>query len=192
MIFKTAIILTAITLAERVHALWPLPRQLSTGTSIVKLADDFDITFKGIDSAPQDLIDAVTRTKNLIANDKLQRLVVGRGTSDRDSIPSAPSLSTLTLSMDSGFSGQVRSISEEATDVLENRVEGYSLTIPADGSQAELKANSTLGLFRGLTTFTQLWYDLDGTTYSVEAPIEIVDGAAYVSRRTNLFNPISR
>ena len=44
-----------------------------------------------------------------------------------------------------------------------------------------LSANTTLGLFRGLTTFGQLWYDWDGTTYTLEAPINIVDSPAYVS-----------
>ncbi|KAF5343340.1 hypothetical protein D9758_014183 [Tetrapyrgos nigripes] len=61
-------------------------------------------------------------------------------------------------------------------------VEGFSLTVPPDGSQAELKANPTLGLFKGLTTFSQLWYDLDGIAYTVEAPIAIMDEPAYPYR----------
>jgi hexosaminidase len=56
------------------------------------------------------------------------------------------------------------------------------LTVPADGSAATLKANSTLGLFRGLTTFGQLWYDLDNMTYTIEAPISITDAPAYPYR----------
>jgi len=65
---------------------------------------------------------------------------------------------------------------------IESRVEGYTLTIPADGSAASLKANSTLGLFRGLTTFGQFWYDLQGTTYTLAAPFNIVDSPAYPYR----------
>ncbi|KAK7434922.1 Glucosamine-6-phosphate isomerase (Glucosamine-6-phosphate deaminase) (GNPDA) (GlcN6P deaminase) [Stygiomarasmius scandens] len=175
-------VVTALSIAGSVSALWPLPKQLSTGTTTLKLADDFDISLDGIYGAPQDLVDAVSRAKDLINNDKLERLVPDRGASDADAVSSAPALSGLALSFDSGFSGTARSLSEEATDDLESRVEAYSLTVPADGSQAVLKANSTLGLFRGLTTFTQLWYELNGTTYSVEAPIEIVDEPAYPYR----------
>ncbi|THU82938.1 N-acetylhexosaminidase [Dendrothele bispora CBS 962.96] len=184
MIVKVPIpfVLTALSLAGSAFALWPLPKQLSTGSTTLKLADEFDITLDGIDGAPQDLLDAVNRTKDMINNDKLQRLVPDRGASDADAVSSAPALSGLALSFDSGFSGDVRSLSDEATDDLESRVEGYSLTVPADGSQATLKANSTLGLFRGLTTFSQLWYELNGTTYSVEAPIEITDEPAYPYR----------
>ncbi|KAF5343337.1 hypothetical protein D9758_014168 [Tetrapyrgos nigripes] len=174
MTLKAAILVILVAFASHAYALWPLPKQLSTGSTTLKLSDDFDITFDG-DSTPQDLLDAIGRTKDFLRNDKLQRLVVGRGASDADAVSSAQSLSSLVLSMDSGFSGQMRSLSEEAIDSLELRVEGYSLTVPSDGSQAELKANSTLGLFRGLTTFSQLWYDLDGTAYTVEAPIAIVD-----------------
>jgi hexosaminidase len=76
----------------------------------------------------------------------------------------------------------VRSISDEATDVLESRDEAYTLTVPSDGSVATLEANSTLGLFRGLTTFGQLWYEYDGVTYTLEAPIQIHDAPAYPYR----------
>jgi hypothetical protein len=55
------------------------------------------------------------------------------------------------------------------------------LHVPSDGSPATLSANSTLGLLRGLTTFEQLWYDLDGAaTYTLEAPITISDAPAFV------------
>ena len=77
--------------------------------------------------------------------------------------------------------GTVRSISDEAKDALESRDEAYTLSVPADGSAATLKANSTLGLYRGLITFEQLWYDYENTTYSLEAPIQIDDAPAYVS-----------
>ncbi|KAG5732634.1 hypothetical protein E4T56_gene16912, partial [Termitomyces sp. T112] len=41
---------------------------------------------------------------------------------------------------------------------------------------------STLGLFRGLTTFGQLWYDLNGITYTLQAPFDIVDSPAFPYR----------
>ncbi|KAJ3997919.1 N-acetylhexosaminidase [Lentinula boryana] len=165
-----------------VSALWPLPTQLSTGTTALILASDFDIDISTISNPPEDLLDAISRTKGYIQNDQLEALVVDRGASYAQSLQNASSLSSLVLSFDSGFNGDPTSISEEVADDIENRVEGYSLTVPEDGSAATIKANSTLGLFRGLTTFGQLWYDLSNTTYTVEAPITITDSPVYPYR----------
>ncbi|KAJ3732372.1 N-acetylhexosaminidase [Lentinula guzmanii] len=165
-----------------VSALWPLPTQLSTGTTALILASDFDIDISTITNPPEDLLNAISRTKGYIQTDQLEALVVDRGASYAQSLQNASSLSSLVLSFDSGFNGEPTSISEEAADDIENRVEGYSLTVPEDGSAATIKANSTLGLFRGLTTFGQLWYDLSNTTYTVEAPITITDSPVYPYR----------
>ncbi|KAH9960975.1 glycoside hydrolase superfamily [Lactifluus volemus] len=65
------------------------------------------------------------------------------------------------------------------------RDKGVSLVVPADGSHAVLKANSTLGLFRDLNTFTlfsQLWFTVPGTVYMIGAPVEIQDSPAYLYR----------
>jgi hexosaminidase len=48
---------------------------------------------------------------------------------------------------------------KSAAKRVEERNEGYVLRIEANG-QARLKANSTLGLFRGLSTFEQFFYRL--------------------------------
>jgi hexosaminidase len=112
----------------------------------------------------------------------LERLVIGRGANDASAIKSAKQLSSLTVSLTS-TNGKVLSISEEAMGLLESRDEAYSLTVPGDGSAASLTANSTLGLFRGLTTFGQLWYEYGGATYTLEAPIKIHDAPTYVRFR---------
>lgn len=161
-----------------VLALWPLPQHLSTGTTALRLSPGFSIKLSGIPNAPSDLNDAVSRTQGFLQTDKLQALVPDRGASSAGAIQSAKELSSLTLSLSS--KGTVKSISEEAIVDIESRVEGYTLTVPADGSGAVLKANSTLGLFRGLQTFGQLWYDWDGSTYTLAAPVSITDSPAYV------------
>lgn len=161
-----------------VLALWPLPRQLSTGTTALQLSSGFSIKFSGIHNPPGDLNDAVSRTHSFLQTDKLQALVPDRGASSAGAIKKAKSLSSLTLSLSNP--GTVKSISEEAIADIESRMESYTLTVPADGSGAVLKANSSLGLLRGLTTFSQLWYDLGGSTYTLEAPINIADSPAYV------------
>lgn len=160
-------------------ALWPLPKNLSTGTTPLRLSPDFQILLSGVYHPPADLVAAVERTSNYLRTDKLQALVPDRGASSLGAIQHASSLSSLTLSL-TPASGEVKSISEEAIADVETRVEGYMLTVPADGSTAVLTANSTLGLFRGLTTFEQLWYELNGYIYTLTAPISITDAPAYV------------
>ncbi|KAG6810905.1 hypothetical protein H0H92_009866, partial [Tricholoma furcatifolium] len=164
-------------------AVWPLPSEYSTGSTALRLSPSFAIKFaSNLNNAPADLLAAVTRTSTYLRTDQLEALVPDRGASYASAVDKAKTLSSLTLSLTS--SAPIKSISEEAVVDLESRIalEGYTLSIPSDGSGATLTANSTLGLFRGLTTFGQLWYDLDGTTYTVEAPFSISDAPAYPYR----------
>jgi len=112
----------------------------------------------------------------------MQRLVVGGGAVDSSKIEHAPCLRTLTLSL---TSNSTLSIAQNVQLPLPSRVESYSLHVPSDGSAAILSANTTLGLFRGMTTFTQLWYTHQGTIYTLSVPVSIFDTPAYV-RRTHL------
>ncbi|KAJ7626638.1 beta-hexosaminidase [Mycena polygramma] len=161
-------------------ALWPLPRTLKTGTDFVVLSPQFAITVNVADP-PQDLLDAVSQTKSFIAGDNLQRLVVGRGAADADALKTAPELPSLTLTLQN--TRPVLPISVEAVKDVTNRSEGYTLSIPSDGKHAVLSANSTLGLFRGLTTFTQFWYHLNGVTYTNMGPVSVLkDIPAYPYR----------
>jgi len=156
-----------------VNALWPLPRSIITGSTGLVLSPGFKIKVNG--PYPEDLKSAVARTLNYIQNDRHERLVVGRGSVDAAAIESAKTLRSLVVSSkDSG------TIATEARAPLGSRDEAYLLNIPSDGSPATLSANSTLGLFRGLTTFSQIWYTHDSSIYTVEAPISIFDSPAFV------------
>ncbi|CAG7853081.1 Probable beta-hexosaminidase fdl; AltName: Full=Protein fused lobes; Flags: Precursor [Serendipita indica DSM 11827] len=73
----------------------------------------------------------------------------------------------------------LQSIAANTALPAEERDESYTLTVPSDGSEARLRANTTLGLLRGLTTFSQMWYTWDNWTYTVEAPFEILDEPYY-------------
>lgn len=155
---------------------------MSTGSTPLVLSHDFNIGVQ-VANAPDDLKQAVSRTQSNIRNDKLQRLVVGRGSADRSIVASAKQLKSLVLTLAPG-AGKAQSISSESILPLGSRSEEYTLNIPSDGTTATLSANSTLGLFRGLTTFEQLWYTLDdsgNTIYTLETPIKIVDSPAFVS-----------
>lgn len=103
-----------------------------------------------------------------------------RGASEYPSIQHAKFLSSLELYLADGAT--IQTITEESVKEITTRSEGYTLSVPADGSSAILAANSTLGLFRGLTTFEQLWYYFGGEIYTLEAPVDINDAPAYVGR----------
>lgn len=163
-------------------ALWPIPRSLKTGTTLVKLSSSFSIDIS-VENAPQDLLNAVFRTKTQLFADKLGRLVVGRGVNDTTALAQAPVLNKLTLSLSSG-AASAKSIMQEATKDIASRSEGYSLTLPATGGTATISASSTLGLFRGLTTFEQLFYTTGDTVYVFQAPVTITnDSPAFVRMR---------
>ncbi|KAF8587677.1 glycoside hydrolase family 20 protein [Ramaria rubella] len=165
---------------QLVMGLWPMPRNLNMGTTPLRLSSSFSIVSK-VTNAPSDLSDAIARTKTFLEQDKLQRLVVGRGVNDTQKINAAKTLQELSVSIVGKRT--VQSISKEAILDLDQRSEGYTLVVPSDGSTAELTAESTLGLLRGLTTFGQLWYELESTTYTVQTPLNITnDSPAYPYR----------
>lgn len=160
-------------------ALWPRPQNADLGTTALRLSPIFEITTE-IFGAPQDLEEAIARTRSYLISDDLGRLVVGRGSSDASAVKSAKTLSKLTLSLKKG--AEVKSITEEVQKSLESRDESYALTVPNNGGAATITANTTLGLLRGLTTFGQLWYTYDGIVYSIQTPVKVTDEPAYPYR----------
>ncbi|KAF2649395.1 glycoside hydrolase family 20 protein [Lophiostoma macrostomum CBS 122681] len=65
--------------------------------------------------------------------------------------------------------------------------ESYTLSLTGDG-HATITANSSVGLARGLNTFTQLFYkhSQDGVAYTLLAPVEIYDAPKFEHRGINL------
>ena len=174
-----AVLSVVIAFSSFVNALWPIPRTFTTGSEYLKLSPAFNIQVD-IKNPPPDLLAAIHATTNYLWDDKLGRLAVGRGSNDTSVLKHAPSLPGLMLTLTEGKSASP--IAKEAVLPIGSRSEGYSLSVPTDGSSATLTANSTLGLLRGLTTFTQLWYYVDDIVYTYEAPISIPsDYPAYVS-----------
>lgn len=178
------------------HALWPQPRSLQTGTSALRLAPptSFNVTIAFAD-APADLQAAVERTHAHLFADRLARLVPSRGAEDLPVLAQANVLPGLVLRLEGD--GEAREIAVEARGQIGTREEGYWLDVPADGSAALLGARSTLGLFRGLNTFAQLWFSYeyahgaldwygpddggDVVVYTLSAPVAIQDSPVYVS-----------
>ncbi|GAA6022189.1 hypothetical protein JCM10207_003937 [Rhodosporidiobolus poonsookiae] len=176
-------------------ALFPTPRTLTKGSDVVKLSPHFEIVLAS-KTPPEDLLSAIDNAKEQLQHDSFSRLIVGRGETDRSAVESADTLAGLFLSLSDSSSPRDRilSISDEINKPYDELDEAYSLQVPAgsDGSgagsgklQATLTANTTLGLARGLQTFTQLVYKLPGEhgeLYIPEAPISIEDSPAFPHR----------
>ncbi len=170
-------LITLLAIVSSTAALWPMPRVLTTGETPLKLSDTFSILLD-IRKPPDDLVAATSTVKAQLHNDAFQRLVIGRAAADAAAIAHAPTLQSLSVSLTKHAA--TRPIAVEAVAPFDSRSESYQLTVPHDGSQATLLANSTLGLFRGLTTFSQLWYSSSTGKYILDAPVTVVDAPAFV------------
>jgi hexosaminidase len=174
-----------------VPTLWPLPSSLEHGSRAIKLANDFNFTLD-FENPPHDLVAALARTLDYLKNDQLKPLVVGRSPEGEDAykLHYASYLPAVVLRIEGGGGGALRSVSEEAVAPLTSRDEAYNMSIPSNGDVGSISAKSTLGLFRALTTFEQLWHwneeregegdEEIGSAYSLHAPIEIHDEPAFV------------
>ncbi|KAI5123101.1 hypothetical protein M0805_001457 [Coniferiporia weirii] len=188
----------SLALSEGVLALWPLPSSISAGNETLLLSPEFTIGTE-LAYTPDDLWAAIARTRARLFDDKLERLIVGRGSADSSTFHSAKTLKSLRLYLaDGNGSSEINSVSDETVAPLETRRarEAYTLSVPADGREAVLTANSTLGLLRGLTTFEQMWYEHEGTVYAIQAPLDVKDSPAYAYRGFGLdtarnFFPVS-
>jgi hexosaminidase len=172
------LLIFAIILLTPVFAIWPRPQNMTSGTTPLRLSPRFSIKFSH--RVPKDLSDAAQRTTQFLRTDRLQALVPDRGASSSSIIHSANALRTLTVHL-APSNGEIASLTEEVMKGVGEQDETYCLEVPTDGSTAILSVNTALGVFRGLTTFEQLWYDLDGLTYTLHAPVLINDAPAYVS-----------
>ncbi|EIN12446.1 N-acetylhexosaminidase [Punctularia strigosozonata HHB-11173 SS5] len=172
-------LLHAVALAGSALALWPQPTSLKTGSTPLRLSPGFSISVS-VHDAPADLTAAAQRTTAQLHSDKLARLVVDRGASDASTVAHAKQLTSLKLSLAGG--AKADSISAESVKPFESRDESYTLTVPSTGGTATLTAKTTLGLFRGLTTFSQIWYTVGNTVYTLSAPFEIEDAPAFPYR----------
>ncbi|KAM0793381.1 hypothetical protein ACM66B_000835 [Microbotryomycetes sp. NB124-2] len=166
---------------------------MTNGTDFLRLSNNFSIGFArpSVLEMAQfgDLGLAIEDTKYLLAHDRHQRLVVGRGEADRNLILNAPELQSLTLSLidHAKPTSQILTISQQANLPYEQQDESYELDIPSEGT-ATLEANTILGLLRGLQTFSQLVYELPfrhrrrAFRYVADVPIWIRDKPAFPHR----------
>ena len=149
----------------------PLPPYFvnGEGKTPICLAHDFSIHVDGV-PAPDDLVAAMRRTEKSMSSMRHRYLSVQRGreffskgNSTDDVAGCRYELHSLVLYLTDNMEDtkSVPSIFDSAVSPVENRpeLETYSLAIPLR-EPAHIKAKTALGLFRGLTTFEQLFYHL--------------------------------
>ncbi|KAK9899280.1 glycoside hydrolase family 20 protein [Cystobasidium minutum MCA 4210] len=192
-----------------VHALWPAPAKYVEGDKLVKLDKSFKIEVKDLPgSIPGDLKEAIEDAEKQIKRDNMRALVVDLAALEKSAKECSNTLKRLTLTLGQSGGGhkrrathadirrsfqkrgqEVSSITNEINKPHEERDESYQLEIKASSEDVTLTAPTTLGLLRGLQTFTQLVYTTNPddqkakpTRYIMKAPISIEDKPAYYIR----------
>ncbi|TQV91178.1 hypothetical protein V2A60_009368 [Cordyceps javanica] len=180
-------------------AIWPIPRESSTGHEVLFLSPDIQVTFNGgplsraaatntttttaTDDGDHGLIrDAVNRTLDAIFHHGLVPWMLREANSDYEPAPGSGSGSVKTLAL--------RQTGRDARrPTFETMDESYALDLTTAGD-ASIAANTTIGLLRGLETFTQLFYrhssssaeDGGGAYYTDLAPVSVRDAPAMAYR----------
>lgn len=164
--------LTLATTAEGHLGIVPLPAEYTTGNAPICLSSNFSITIRHASvNIPADLLATLKRTEEKLTSIRHTYLSTTHG---REFFPStgkgcATTLESLILSLKGGsHECTFPSIKDGAAMPAEDRMalERYTLDIPL-ASKATLTAESALGLFRGLTTFQQLFYLLPLASSSI-------------------------
>lgn len=187
---------------QAVNALWPAPREYTSGDKYVKLHESFSIVPRGTFTVPEDLRAAMVAAEEQIKLDKMLPLEVDLAGVESEAKATDHILYFLNLELTSSKfninqpakrntalfntkNRKVPSISSNINLPFEDRDESYSLEITLKNPVANLTAPTTLGLLRGLQTFTQLVYtisDEDSIRYIRGVPIAIQDKPAYPVR----------
>lgn len=139
---------------------WPAPQSWSAGSASVAVAYPF--TFRAV-SPSTDLIAALVRFDALTFSQRALK----------------PAQAPAAL-----LSELLVTVADQSVPLQLGVDESYDLTIPADGSQATLNANTYYGALRGLETFSQLVnFNYSGHAYVIgNAPWSISDAPRFAHR----------
>ncbi|GAA5873098.1 hypothetical protein JCM3774_000341 [Rhodotorula dairenensis] len=174
-------VLDLLLLPQLAGAIWPRPAFHHHGTDFLRLAPNFDIISDVVGLHPDDLNEVVDRALLLMRSDEHQVLLPGRATAERDRVADGCVLEALRFNV----TGTLSSIASETNKPHDRIDESYTLKVDAAGAQ--LIANTSLGILRGLQTFVQLIYalpEVEGppTAYLREVPHDIRDRPAFPHR----------
>jgi hexosaminidase len=148
-------VLLLLSVTHVMALLFPEPTTLEQGSIVLGLNEDFKITWSSEYPFAKDLISAADRLKCTLLSNEHYYLSVSRGREFLDhNVGILPGIDIALIGSDHG------SVASEMRKKAQSRRESYQLDVPADGSVARLTAESSLGAFRGLTTFEQLFYGI--------------------------------
>lgn len=154
----------------------PLPSLYTTGNLTICLSSGFSIAFDG-KGIPSDLKAAARRTEKQVKQSKHAYLSPLRGAEFLlDGRGCEQYVDTLVLSFTTGTGHPAHeSIFREAIKPVEVRAELETYKLNVGRGRATMTASSSLGLFRGLATFEQLFYRFDQEIYAPFGPYTIED-----------------
>ena len=165
-----------LSFASSVLAIIPQPQEYFKGRQHLRLSS-FSIKASEDLNALPDLHAAIERASELLQQETHQRVIVGRGETDRAAVLEAATLNSLHLAFDESCGTlELGDISQEAVKPLEDRDEAYTLKVHE--GEASLTSCTAIGIFRGLSTFLQLVYtlppaDSNQAKYVMAAPLTI-------------------
>lgn len=174
-------------LAQNVTALWPKPTSLTAGdVEVIRLHPTFRINPPKDCWIPADLLQTIDTTTKHIRNDKLSPLRLDVVSLEAQAAATNQYIKHLNLQV---TCSQVKqTIANHVKKPLEQWDESYTLDIRPDQHDATISANSTLGLLRGLQTFSQLVFTSSTmpngkpVRYLLNAPRHISDRPAFAWR----------
>ena len=140
--------------------LFPAPSFMTEGHSVLAVTESLDIIITADGTIPEDLKAAAERMVEYVTQSNHHYLSPDQGKEYLTS-NDPPVLTTLEIILRGSDYGTIAS---EVYKEAGARREAYELDIPADGTRATLKAHSSLGAFRGLATFEQLFYGVPVST----------------------------
>ncbi|ORY11837.1 glycoside hydrolase superfamily [Clohesyomyces aquaticus] len=182
--------------ASLTTALWPIPSSYNHGNSLVWIGKDVQVNWSGAKQilkrsygnesnggAPNadDMVDyAIKQTHRTIFDHGFVPWKFHPRGWEEPNPESATYIKTIELSL-------LKNDPENLVKPLAGEVdESYMLSVTENG-KATVQANSTVGIVRGLTTFTQLFFQHSGGgAYTTLAPVEITDAPKFVHRGVNL------
>ncbi|KAJ6787434.1 hypothetical protein PWT90_03274 [Aphanocladium album] len=175
--------LLALAAIGQVNAIWPIPSSLSTGSDVLFISQDIQVTFNGgaLSSASSGgggrstIPDAVARTLDTILKKGFTPWMLREANSDYEPAIGSGKGKVKSLALKRAGKEAGGSSSSSRLDFAEMD-ESYTLDLSSSGD-ATIAANSTVGLLRGLETFTQLFYkhSSGAAVYTDMAPVSIRD-----------------
>ncbi|KAF1985840.1 glycoside hydrolase family 20 protein [Aulographum hederae CBS 113979] len=182
--------------AQLASALWPLPESYTNGTTVLWLKRDVRITYTGPDqsasppsygnnqgwqSSPQIVRFAIQRTYQTIFSEGYVPWKFNpRNSNFEPSVEGQTFINSVTLKQTAPDPPNVLKPLAGEVD------ESYKLSLTESG-EATITAATSIGISRGLTTFTQLFYKhTKGGVYTKLAPVEIKDAPKFAHRGLNM------